>query len=87
MFTYVLRRLMLMIPTLFGISLLVFTLTQIVPGGPERFMQQCALALQGILVPENQQSLKSLERSSISCTALISPHMKDTSNGWGCSNP
>lgn len=30
-----------MIPTLFGISLLVFTLTQIVPGGPvETFMQQ-----------------------------------------------
>jgi microcin C transport system permease protein len=32
--TYVLRRLLLMIPTLFGISLIVFFLVQIVPGGP-----------------------------------------------------
>lgn len=48
MFTYVLRRLMLMIPTLFGISLLVFTLTQIVPGGPvERFMQQMRFGASG----------------------------------------
>jgi microcin C transport system permease protein len=31
---YVLRRLLLMIPTLFGISLIVFALIQFVPGGP-----------------------------------------------------
>jgi microcin C transport system permease protein len=31
---YLLRRLLLMIPTLLGISLVVFTLVQIVPGGP-----------------------------------------------------
>lgn len=37
-----------MIPTLFGISLLVFTLTQIVPGGPvERFMQQMRFGSSG----------------------------------------
>lgn len=41
MLAYITRRLMLMIPTLFGISLLVFTLTQVVPGGPvEQFMRQ-----------------------------------------------
>jgi microcin C transport system permease protein len=32
--TYILRRLLLMIPTLFGISLVCFTLIQFVPGGP-----------------------------------------------------
>ena len=38
---YILRRFLLMIPTLFGISVLVFTLTQVVPGGPvERMLQQ-----------------------------------------------
>ncbi len=31
---YILRRLLLMIPTLFGIMLINFTLTQFVPGGP-----------------------------------------------------
>ena len=34
MATYLLRRVLLMIPTLFGISVLVFGLIQIVPGGP-----------------------------------------------------
>ena len=34
MASYLLRRLLLMIPTLLGISLVVFTLVQIVPGGP-----------------------------------------------------
>ncbi len=32
--SYILRRLLLMIPTLFGISLVCFLLTQFVPGGP-----------------------------------------------------
>lgn len=32
--SYILRRLLLMIPTLFGISLVCFTLIQFVPGGP-----------------------------------------------------
>jgi len=48
MFSYIMRRILLMIPTLFGISLLVFTLTQIVPGGPvERFMQQMRFGAAG----------------------------------------
>jgi microcin C transport system permease protein len=34
MFAYILRRLFLMIPTLFGIMLITFTVTQFVPGGP-----------------------------------------------------
>ena len=32
--TYILRRLLLVLPTLFGIMLINFTLTQFVPGGP-----------------------------------------------------
>ena len=31
---YILRRLLLIIPTLFGIMVINFTLTQFVPGGP-----------------------------------------------------
>jgi len=31
---YILRRLLLLIPTLFGITLMIFTITRLVPGGP-----------------------------------------------------
>lgn len=41
---YILRRLLLIIPTLFGIMLVNFTLTQFVPGGP---IEQIAARLQG----------------------------------------
>lgn len=34
MFAYILRRIFLMVPTLFGIMLITFTVTQFVPGGP-----------------------------------------------------
>jgi microcin C transport system permease protein len=34
MFQYIIRRLLLMIPTFFGITILVFSILQIVPGGP-----------------------------------------------------
>ena len=41
MFIYFLKRLLLTLPTLFGISLIVFLLIQILPGGPvETLMQQ-----------------------------------------------
>ncbi|MDB6062881.1 MAG: hypothetical protein JWM78_2984 [Verrucomicrobiaceae bacterium] len=41
---YFLRRLLLIIPTFIGITLLVFTITRVVPGGPiERMMTQAAL--------------------------------------------
>ena len=41
---YILRRLLLIIPTLFGIMLVNFTLTQFVPGGP---IEQIAAQIQG----------------------------------------
>jgi microcin C transport system permease protein len=41
MSAYILRRLLLMIPTLFGILLVTFIAVQFVPGGPiERVMSQ-----------------------------------------------
>jgi microcin C transport system permease protein len=44
MTNYFLRRLLLIIPTFLGITLLVFAITRIVPGGPiERMMTQAAL--------------------------------------------
>ncbi len=42
--TYILRRLLLVIPTLFGIMLINFTLTQFVPGGP---IEQILARLEG----------------------------------------
>lgn len=41
MSSYILKRLLLMVPTLFGVMLITFTVTQFVPGGPvERMMSQ-----------------------------------------------
>ncbi len=45
MIAYLLRRLLLTIPTLFGITLIVFTLTRFVPGGPiEKMMTAAQIA-------------------------------------------
>ncbi len=41
MSSYIFKRLLLMVPTLFGVMLITFTVTQFVPGGPvERMMSQ-----------------------------------------------
>ena len=44
MWSYILRRLLLMIPTLFGIMLITFAIIQFVPGGP---VEQLVAELQG----------------------------------------
>jgi len=44
MWSYILKRLLLMIPTLFGILLITFVITQFVPGGP---VEQMVAQLQG----------------------------------------
>ena len=44
MWSYILRRLMLMLPTLFGVLLLTFVVIQFVPGGP---VEQMVAQLQG----------------------------------------
>ena len=41
---YILRRLLLIVPTLFGIMLINFVLTQFVPGGP---VEQVIAQMQG----------------------------------------
>ena len=46
MIEYVLRRILLMVPTLFGISIIVFLIVNMVPGGPvEQAIQRMNLAL------------------------------------------
>lgn len=55
MLGYILRRLLLVIPTFIGITLVVFTLTRLVPGGPiERMMTAYQLANQN---NSSQQSI------------------------------
>ena len=45
--SYFLRRLLLIVPTFIGVSLLVFALTRLVPGGPiERMLSEAAMASQ-----------------------------------------
>ena len=44
MWSYILKRVLLMIPTLFGILLITFVITQFVPGGP---VEQMVAQLQG----------------------------------------
>src|SRR5438477_12411135 len=44
MWSYILKRLLLMIPTLFGILLITFIVIQFVPGGP---VEQMVAQLQG----------------------------------------
>ena len=47
MFAYILRRVLLMIPTLFGIMVLNFAIVQIAPGGP---VEQLIAQIQGTAV-------------------------------------
>jgi len=48
MFSYIVRRILLMIPTLFGIMLITFVVTQFVPGGPvERIIAEMESAANG----------------------------------------
>ena len=52
MFEYVIRRLLLMIPTFFGTTLLVFMILQSVPSGP---FEQAVLQIKMAKMPENAQ--------------------------------
>jgi microcin C transport system permease protein len=48
MFSYILKRLLLMIPTLFGVLLITFAVIQFVPGGPvEQYMAEAKAAAGG----------------------------------------
>lgn len=57
MTAYFIRRLLLTIPTFIGITLLVFAITRLVPGGPiERMMYEAQMASQEI-ASENQNNI------------------------------
>ncbi|HEX7500387.1 MAG TPA: microcin ABC transporter permease, partial [Polyangia bacterium] len=48
MFAYVLKRILLMLPTLFGVLLITFGVTQFVPGGPvEQYIAEARRAQSG----------------------------------------
>ena len=48
MVAYILKRLLLMMPTLFGVLLLTFVVIQFVPGGPvEQYLAEAAAACGG----------------------------------------
>ena len=65
MAAYIVRRLLLMIPTLFGILLLNFLIIQLAPGGP---VEQALAHLQGFSVDATSR-IGSGERSDISADA------------------
>ena len=60
--TYILRRLLLMIPTLFGITIVCFTLIQFVPGGP---VEQAIMQIQQATAERGMDSAKSLSANEI----------------------
>lgn len=69
--SYFLRRLLLIPPTLIGITLLVFTITRFVPGGPmERMLQEAAAAAEkgggsGASASQNQGGLSEEQMEEI----------------------
>ena len=52
MLAYIIRRLLLMIPTLFGIMVINFAIVQFAPGGP---VEQAIAKLQGTAISASQQ--------------------------------
>ncbi len=75
---YFLRRLALVIPTFIGISLLVFTITRVVPGGPiERLMTQAQLG----------GETGSLTRSQSSGSTLSDEQMQELQRYYGFDKP
>ena len=62
MTSYILRRLLLMIPTLFGIILLNFMIVQAAPGGP---VEQMIAKAQGIRNFSKAHELKSKFRTEV----------------------
>ena len=70
MTAYILRRLILLIPTLFGIMLLNFAIVQVVPGGP---VEQMIAQMTGTAVEstarfsgDNSESLDNFDSSNAS---------------------
>ena len=81
MTSYFVRRFLLIIPTFIGISLLVFTLTRLVPGGPiERMLNQAAMARQG-------QSAGMHSTGGIGASTLSAEQLKELEAYYGFDKP
>ena len=76
MFQYVIRRLLLMIPTFFGTTLLVFYILQSVPDGPfEQAVQQ--IKMQQMQSGEGGASTGGDEKNSMEISEEVLKKMKD----------
>jgi microcin C transport system permease protein len=77
---YILRRLLLTLPTLLGITLLVFTLTRFVPGGPiERLIAETQMA--------GAESGQMLRRDNSNKTALSEEQLAELKAYYGLDKP
>lgn len=82
MFAYILKRLLLMIPTLFGVMLITFAVTQFVPGGP---VEQLVSQLEGNAVSgEASSGTQGLYRGA---TGLDEEYIKEIRELYGFDKP
>jgi microcin C transport system permease protein len=82
MYSYILKRLLLMIPTLFGVMLVTFVVTQFVPGGPvEQLMSQIE---GGAVSGEASSGVHGLYRGA---TGLDEEHLEELSKLYGFDKP
>ena len=83
MTAYIVRRLLLMIPTILGISVVCFLLCQFVPGGP---VEQVISHLRAASSAHGASQVRSRRRKlriSRLTSASTSPCMSAISSGWG----
>lgn len=82
MFAYIVKRLLLMIPTLFGVMLVTFAVTQFVPGGP---VEQLVSQLEGnSATGEASSGAHGLYRGA---TGLDEEHIKEIRALYGFDKP
>ena len=61
MFRYVLQRMLLMIPTLFGVAVLCFFMLRMMPGDPVQMMMDGANVSKAVLEAERARQIKKWE--------------------------
>ena len=84
MFNYVIRRLLLMVPTFLGATLLVFIILQMAPGGPlEKTIQQIQMGG----APSGGEAGASASSSSGSGTLLPKRALKELERFYGFDKP
>jgi microcin C transport system permease protein len=82
MLSYISKRLLLMIPTLFGVMLITFAVTQFVPGGP---VEQLVSQLEGATASgEASSGTHGLYRGA---TGLDEEHIKEIRELYGFDKP